>query len=114
MVTPPVRKHSEPVTPRRRILIASSPMRSLAPLATMLLASCPTSQSALVGCAKDVDCKGARICERGSCVDPPAPGRGKVTDGGVPPAPPTLSDLPDGASQQGDAAPQQTAPPPSG
>jgi len=25
------------------------------------------------GCAKDTDCKGARICRAGACVDPPAP-----------------------------------------
>jgi outer membrane protein assembly factor BamB len=24
----------------------------------------------LTGCAKDVDCKGSRVCERGACVDP--------------------------------------------
>src|SRR5438105_2030126 len=81
-------------------------MRSLLPLATALFASCPASQPALVGCAKDVDCKGARICEHGSCVDPPA--RPLVTDGdaGSPVASP-----PDGAVQQTDAALQQLANP---
>jgi hypothetical protein len=24
------------------------------------------------GCAKDTDCKGSRVCERGACVEPPA------------------------------------------
>lgn len=39
-----------------------------------LTVSCPRPQvRTLPGCAKDVDCKGARICDpRGVCVDPPA------------------------------------------
>lgn len=34
--------------------------------------SAEPGQAAPGGCAKDVDCKGDRICERGVCVDPPS------------------------------------------
>jgi uncharacterized protein DUF4156 len=39
-------------------------------------ASAEPAPAALAGCAKDTDCKGARVCEAGRCVDParsPAP-----------------------------------------
>jgi outer membrane protein assembly factor BamB len=47
----------------------------LASLPSLVLgaAGCRSGRPAApVGCGRDVDCKGARICVRGSCVDPPA------------------------------------------
>src|SRR5215831_4557208 len=35
------------------------------------IAACAAAPPALVGCAKDRDCKGERICERGACIEPP-------------------------------------------
>ena len=36
-----------------------------------------TSAPAVVGCTKDTDCKGNRICENAKCVEPPAVPPGK-------------------------------------
>src|SRR5262249_59959464 len=38
-------------------------------------------------CGKDVDCKGARVCEAGTCVEPPPPAPPQP-DAGPPPRPP--------------------------
>lgn len=44
----------------------------LLPLAAALLSSCGAIEG---GCASDSDCKGSRICQFGSCVDPGANGQ---------------------------------------
>ena len=46
--------------------------------ALLLVAACSRSGSGSDGCAKDNDCKGDRVCERGACVERPASG-GPVT-----------------------------------
>jgi hypothetical protein len=38
--------------------------------AVAVLACDPPPQQAAVGCAKDTDCKGDRVCESGRCVNP--------------------------------------------
>ena len=35
-------------------------------------AAAPAAASGFAGCGKDTDCKGDRICERGTCVNPPS------------------------------------------
>lgn len=40
---------------------------------SVLLVCIATLAAAPVGCTKDTDCKGDRICEAGQCVSPPAP-----------------------------------------
>ncbi len=37
------------------------------------LLACPGTQSPAAGCAKDIDCKGDRVCDTGRCVWPPEP-----------------------------------------
>jgi outer membrane protein assembly factor BamB len=47
------------------------------------LAGCPLPQTASIGCGKDTDCKGTRICYQRTCVDPSG-GRPSVSpDGGL-------------------------------
>lgn len=72
-------------------------------LPALLLGFCarPLAPPVLPGCGRDTDCKGARVCEHGQCVDP------------RPPAAPTSSGDggrgPDGGSAEGDGG---AAPPP--
>src|SRR4051812_28278036 len=64
-------------------------MRSVGVVLAVLYSTCtPTQQTGedggIVGCGKDTDCKGSRICVDGTCIDPPAtqpdlgPGDGPV------------------------------------
>jgi len=57
-------------------------------------------------CTIDLDCKGDRICEDGTCVDPPAPAEPPPSQ---PPPAPTSAPIPSVASGEGGPPP---APPP--
>ena len=62
-----------------------------------LLIACPPAAVLPTGCGKDTDCKGARICVRNACVDPPParvvsrPLDGSPVDGGADDAAPDAS-----------------------
>jgi hypothetical protein len=60
-------------------------------------------------CTKDTDCKGARICERGVCVEPPAPPATAPAPAPPRPAPPPPAPAPAPAPP---AAPPPPAPAP--
>src|SRR5258706_10527492 len=75
--------------------VASRRLLSRFPRVVLVLAcaACPPAATLPGGCGKDVDCKGARICLAGACVDPPrklaaAPdggaARADARDGGAP------------------------------
>jgi outer membrane protein assembly factor BamB len=71
----------------------------LALLAAAVGGGCPGPGPRLTGCAKDVDCKGSRVCELGRCVEPFGWSGGP--DGGV------------GLAAEGDAGkPRPIGPPP--
>src|SRR6185295_1738217 len=67
-------------------------MRPAVPfLATLVtsISSCagaPSRPAVPAGCAKDTDCKGERVCERGACVEP-APPPPPPVDAAPPPRP---------------------------
>ena len=63
---------------------------------SLLLATCLPRPVTPAGCAKDVDCKGTRICERGACVDPPA-GRAGAAPGAI--SVPTVEAMKEGVSK---------------
>lgn len=61
-------------TPTMR-LPAAQPPGGWAPPAAPATAAPDGAPPAEPGCAKDVDCKGDRVCVGGACVDPPAKAR---------------------------------------
>lgn len=60
--------HSAPAAPPSR-----APMRPHRPARPPAKATAGAASRPAAGCTKDADCKGARICQQGRCVNPPAP-----------------------------------------
>lgn len=68
-------------------LLACLPMRGRDSGAAPAVGS--PAAGGLPGCGKDTDCKGTRVCEHGTCVEPSAASRARMPPPAPPAAPPT-------------------------